>query len=373
MRRAIVHIGMPRAGSTTFQHILFRLRPELAKAGILYPDLTPASAAHEPHINHQHFGEALDGRRPRREARELLERLSGELARTDADTVLISYEDFIQQKRAAGISRTLRSLFDRHGFAMEAVVVAKPQSEHLNSVYSHRMQLMREKRLFDAFAGTFERSGRFAYRSLIEPWLSACSGRVRGVPVRDVRSPAPLVRRLLAEIGLEDRVAPLLAADDSGRVENRSPGPVAVEVSRRLRLMRVHARLHTPPRSMMRAVERAAMEHGLDQVPFKGVGPELRARMAARFHDTNDRFAMALWGHAWPAVVAPEPEHEVNEIGRQPIEPGMESRIDTILRDACRQFGVTPSRPWTSMPMELLIDGSEALQRAFRISRWRVT
>jgi hypothetical protein len=36
-----------------------------------------------------------------------------------------------------------RALFAHHGFAMEALVAVRPQSEHLNSIYSHRMQLMR--------------------------------------------------------------------------------------------------------------------------------------------------------------------------------------------------------------------------------------
>lgn len=372
MRRAIVHIGMPRTASTTVQHILARLRPELAEAGILYPDLTPGSAAHEPHISHQHFGEALDGRRPRREAEELLQRLSAELDRTDADVVLLSYEDFIQQKKAPQISRLLRSAFDRHGFRMEAVVVAKPQSELLNSIYSHRMQLMREKRAFADFATLFERSGRFAYCELIEPWLAACEGRVRAIPLRDRRSPAPIVDRFMAELGLSDRVAPLLGADDLARVENRSPGPVAVEVSRRLRSMRVHARVRVRPREMMRFVERAALERGFDGVPFKGVGPELRARMNALFAETNGRFATALWGQPWSAVVAPEPGHPVNEIAGRPVEPAIERHVDAILRDACRQFDVMPVRPWRSGPVELLLDGGEALQRALRISRWRV-
>lgn len=372
MRRAIVHIGMPRTASTTIQHILARLRPKLLQAGILYPELTPGSAAHEPHISHQHFGEALDGRRPRREAQELLQRLSGELERTRADVVLLSYEDFIQQKKAPGISRVLRSAVERHGFRMEAVVVAKPQSELLNSIYSHRMQLMREKRVFAEFAGLLERSGRFAYRELIEPWLAACDGRVRAVPLRDRRSTAPVVDRFLAELGLGDRVAPFLGADDLARVENRSPSPVAVEVSRRLRSMRVHARVQVRPREVMRFVERAARERGFDGVPFKGVGPEFRARMDALFADTNSRLAAAVWGQPWSAVVASEPEHPVNEIAGRPIAPEIERHVGVILQDACRQFDVAPVRPWTSGPVELLIDGGEALQRAFRISRWRV-
>ena len=340
--------------------------------GILYPDLTPRSAARHPHINHQHLGETLDGRRPRHEATELLQRLSGQLACTSADVVLISYEDFIQEKRAASISHTLRSLFGRQGFAMEAVLAVKPQSEHLNSLYTHRMQMLRERRLFSDFAKAFHQSGRFAYGKLIEPWLAACSGRVRAVPIRDTRSAEPLVRRMLVEAGLIDRVGPLLMAGDLTRVENRSPGPVAVEVSRRLRLMRVHARLQTQPREMMRAVERLALDCGFDQVPFKGVQPDLRAHMSHLFQNTNDRFARALWGQTWSAVMMPEPACPVSEIGSQPIGLEMQALIDDIIHDVCRQFAIVPFRPWTSVPVDVLINAGEWLGQSLRISKWRV-
>lgn len=372
MRRAIVHIGMPRTGSTTFQSVLFRLGPELAKVGILYPDLTPRSAADHPHLNHQHFGEALDGRRPRREARELLQLLSRELACTKADVVLISYEDFIQEKQAARISNTLRSVFDQHGFQMEAVVAVKPQSEHLNSVYSHRMQMMSEKRRFSEFATAYMTSGRFAYHKLAEPWLAACSGRVRGVPTRDMRSAAPLVRRMLVEMGLDNRVGPLLVEDDLARVENRSPGPVTVEVSRRLRHMRVQARIPTRAREMVTFVDHLVRDRGFDQVPFKGVGPDLGAHMSRLFQDTNDQFALAVWAQPWSAVVAPEPAYPVSEIAGRPIPPELETLVSGIIREACRQFNVVPIRPRTSGLAELLADTGGWLGQSLRISKWRV-
>lgn len=363
---------MPRTGSSTLQFVLWHRRAELETLGILYPDLTPRSAARTPHMSHQHLGEALDGRRPRREARELLDGLSNALARTGCDTVVISYEDLIQEKRAGAIAGMLRSVFDRHGFEMHAVIAAKPQGEHLNSIYSHRMQMMLERRVFGEFVPLFKHSGRFDYAGLLEPWLAACSGRVQGVPMRDLRSPDPLVCRLLRVAGLDARVGPLLLPDDLLRVENRSPGPVAVEVSRRLRSIRVHARLATKPRMMMNAVDAMARERGLDRVPFKGVGPELRAEMAALYANTNDRFARALWDRPWSAVVAPEPVHPVNEIGAGLIEPDTEDAVETIAAEACRRFGVRRNRPWTAPFVEQATDACGWLERKLSLSRWRV-
>src|SRR5258708_1215602 len=107
---------MPRTGSTTFQHILAHSRSELNNAGILYPDLTPQSARHDPHLSHQHFGETLDGRRPRRERKELLQSLSSILAQCESDVVLLSYEDFIQQQPKFSVPEILNTFFAGHGF-----------------------------------------------------------------------------------------------------------------------------------------------------------------------------------------------------------------------------------------------------------------
>ena len=372
MRRAIVHVGMPRTASTTIQHVLAHHRGALERAGILYPDLTPASAAGEPHINHQHFGEALDGRRPRRERRALLESLDAQLAATAAETVLLSYEDWIQERRARGIALVLRDALARRGFRMEAIVVAKPQDEHLNSIYSHRAQLMREKRLFAGFCAEFEGSRRFAYAELIEPWVMACAGRVTGVPLRDRRSEAPLLHRFLGELGLLDIVAPMLAAQDQVRVENRSPGPVAVEVSRRLRLLRVPSRLSIRPRAAMRDIERAAFDRGLDAVPFKGVGPALRDRLRERYAGTNDRFARSLWAASWDDVVAPERPHPVNEIGGGPVDAATEAVVATLMAEALQRLGLAGETPWHAPVAEAAEALSHRLQRRFRRTSWRV-
>ena len=371
MRRAIIHVGMPRTASTTVQHVLAHLRPELDAAGILYPDLTPRSAA-EPHISHQHLGEALDGRRPRAEARELLDDLSRHLTATKADTLILSYEDWIQEKRALAIAATLKDVVQRHGFRMEAVVVAKPQDEHLNSIYSHRAQLMREKRLFAGFCRGFEGSGRFAYAELMDPWLAACDGQICGLPLRDRRSDAPLMHRFLIELGLADRVLPLLDAAATTRVENRSPGPVAVEVSRRLRRLRVPSRLRIRPRAAMREIERDVAALGLDRIPFKGVTPAQRTRLAQRFRATNDRFAHALWGTDWDSVVAPEREHPVNEIGGHPVPQETEAVIQDLVRDACARLNVATTSPWYRPLAEAAEDAADAAQRLLRLSSWRV-
>lgn len=374
-RRAIVHIGMPRTGSTTFQHILAHARDGLEKAGILYPDLTPRSASATPHISHQHFGETLDGRRPRHERGELLRRLSDRLTHSGCDIVIVSYEDFFEQLPRLQVPRVLNGFFARHGFTAEALVVVKPQSEFLNSIYTLRTLLMRERLGFAHFTKGYVRSGRFAYDQRIQPWMDGFSGRLQALPVRDTRFPkTPLVPRMLAALGIEDRVVPLMAQKDVRRVENRSPGPVAVEVSRRLRAMRTHARLRVRPREMMRVVQQLTRERGYDQERFNGIWPELRAELAERYRETNDRFARSVWTAGWDDIVAPEQARPVNELVPGLIDGKTERAITEIIDQASRQFAVTPRHSPLDRPLNLLGEQFEALQRRLGIlSLSRVT
>jgi hypothetical protein len=373
-RRAIVHIGMPRTGSTTLQHILAHAREGLEKAGILYPDLTPRSARAMPHISHQHFGETLDGRRPRHEQDELLQGLSDRLARTDCDVVIVSYEDFFEQQPRFQVPHLLNSFFARHGFTAEALVVVKPQSEFLNSIYTLRTLLMRERQGFAHFIRGYIGSGRFAYDQRIQPWIDEFSGRVCALPVRDRRFPRiQLVPRMLTELGIHDRVAPLMAQKDIRRVENRSPGPVAVEVSRRLRAMRTHARLRVRPREMMNLVQQLTRERGYDRERFNGVSPELRAELAERYRAANDRFARAVWNASWDEIVAPEQPRPVNELVPGLIDHEIETAITEIIDQASRQFAVTSRHSALDTPLNLFGEQFEALQRRLGIlSLWRV-
>jgi hypothetical protein len=374
-RRAIVHIGMPRTGSTTFQHILAHARDGLEKVGILYPDLTPHSASATPHISHQHFGETLDRRRPRDEREELLQGLSDRLARTDCDVVVISYEDFFEQQPRFRVPYLLNTFFAQHGFTAEALVVVKPQSEFLNSIFTLRALLMRERQGFAHFAKVFVRSGRFDYDRLIQPWTIEFSGRVRALPVRDRRSPkSPLVPRMLSALGLAERVTPLIAEGELRRVENRSPGPVAVEISRRMRAMRTHARLRTLPRDMMDVVQQLTWERGYDRERFNGIWPELRADLAERYRETNDRFARGVWSAGWDDVVAPEPPRPVNELIPGQIDLETETAIAEIIGEAAQLFAVKLRHSALDDPLNLLCERFEALQRRLGVwSPWRVT
>ncbi|RJF80676.1 hypothetical protein D3874_26625 [Oleomonas cavernae] len=333
-RRAIVHIGWPRTGTTSFQFLLDRLRPTLAEAGVLYPDLTPDKAP-RPHLSHQHLGETLDGRHPRTTREELLGKLDAALAATRCDVALLSYEGLAQLRRAGPVAEMLAALFERRGFSLEIMATVKPQDAFLNSAYTWRCQFLREARSFAPYARAELGNRRLDYAAVLAPWRVAAAGRVLVVPVRDRRSDESLVWRLFDALGLLDRVRGSLSDGDLARRENSSPGPVAVAASRWLHRQGVASVLGADARSAGRYLEVAAQARGRDAATFCGLTPPLAARLEARFAAANDAFAEQVWGCPWAARVAPEPAREANEI--LAADPDVTAVVDATLR----QFGLS--------------------------------
>jgi hypothetical protein len=359
--RAILHIGTPRTGTTSFQHILVRHRKSLEARGILYPELTPRSAA-MPHLSHQHLGEVLDGRRPVSERGELLARLEALLAATSADTVVISYESLCQIPARLGAARRLAAVLTRQGFTPEILITVKPQAELANSSYTWRSQFLREQRGFADFLRAQFTSPWLRYEGLFAPWLAEAGGRARAVPLRDRRSPAPLVERIFAELELGDRVAGLLTPQDMTLMENRSPGPVAVEVSRRLRRQGAHLGLNGRVREATRFIEDAARGSGHDLTPFNGLHPALVRAMERHFAAGNDAFAQKVWGTGWAARMAETPPRPVNDLSAGGVDPAMEDVLQFIQHRTATQFDIAPR--W---PVELAMRGAvEVMAGALR-------
>ncbi|HVV94951.1 MAG TPA: hypothetical protein VHD15_16180 [Hyphomicrobiales bacterium] len=339
MRRGIVHIGLPRTGTSSFQDVLHRRRAALAAAGVLYPDLAAAVPGADAG-NHKLLGEVLDGRRPAAEGATALAALDRALAATGADVAILSYEGLVRMGPRIAPWRTLSAALARHGFAMEVLLTVKAQGEYLNSLYTLRVRRLDEGRRFGAFAAAMLRHRPLDYATMAVPWRDAASGRLRAVPLADRRSPAPLVERIFAELGLLERVRSVLAAEDLAVATNRSPGPVAIEVARRLHLRGAKEHLRERAQHAAREAEALALARGLDAAVFDGVGPALGARIAGRFAAANDRFADMAWGCPWPARSADRAPGPSNEIGGRAADPATEAAIVAITDEIARRFAL---------------------------------
>ncbi|WP_205820940.1 hypothetical protein [Methylobacterium nonmethylotrophicum] len=342
MRRAIIHIGTPRTGTSSLQMLLHRHRDDLRRAGILYPTLAPRSAP-VPHASHQYLGETLDGRRPRRERRELLADLDRALAESREDVALLSYESLCGLPPWHRAPKLLCGLFARHGFRPEILMTVRPQAAYLQSQYTWRIQFLREAR---AFAASFEaelRARRFDYLRGLSGWARAAAGRVHLVPVQDRCSRAPLVERIATELGLADRLLPLLTPSDLAYRTNESLGPVGVEVSRRLRAEGPAGALPLGgalprAREITARIDALAHEGGLDAEPFRALDPRMIARVSETYDRRNDALARRVWGTDWSTRVADLAPRPVNELARLGPSPDREAQVAAILATIRDEF-----------------------------------
>ena len=173
MRRAIIHIGTPRTGTSAFQTLLLSHRDQLLDRGVLYPNLTPCSSP-LPHLNHQHLGEAF-GRKPENR-KELLTKLDSTLADTAADVVLLSYESFCLPPHRTAAPKLLCGLLARRGFRPEVLMTVRPQASYILSQYTWRIQFLREARPFRAaFLKDFTEP-RYDYLHSLRTWARLPTG-----------------------------------------------------------------------------------------------------------------------------------------------------------------------------------------------------
>jgi hypothetical protein len=342
MRRVVLHIGLPRTGSTSLQFVWARHREALERLGILYPDLTPA-AAEMPHINHQYLSQAMDGRRPAGELEELLGRL-GQQLRGDADTVILSYEILAHRDPSApGIARLLQ-LLRGAGCVPETLVVVKSPAEAANSHYTIGGLFLQERRDFAGFLRGRGLRVPLDLPARLLPWRDAGEG-MTALPLRDPADGAPLVTRVWRAVGILDRAGHLLDAEDLRRRENPSPGPVAIEACRRLAAAGLRAgRDDEACRRITRAVESALHDRGGEAGGFRGYDGAIAAEIEARWARGNDRFAAAVWGTAWSARVPPPAPGPANELAGTGDPDGLRL-CEEVLAECCGRLGLPVPGP----------------------------
>lgn len=344
MRRAIVHIGTPRTGTTSFQAVLSSRRDELHRAGLLYPDLTPR-AAPGPHLSHQYVGEAFDGRRPRHERTELLTMLDAQLAATTADVAILSYEGLCLLRRGHALPSLLAEIFARHDFRMEIMLTVKAQALYAQSQYTWRCQFLREKHFFAETISRDLRHRRYDYAAMIRNWEHPPDRPIHVIPVHDSGSNAPLIDRIFQQLGLKDRVDAVVTSSDSSRRENLSLGPVAIEAARRLCRNGAVPRDRTSARAITDFLAEQARARGFDATPFRGLDSEMAARAEETFALTNERFAQHVWGESWSRRIPKITPGAVNELRPGAIDPDTAILLDRIIALARKRFaiGVYPS------------------------------
>jgi hypothetical protein len=183
-----------------------------------------------------------------------------------------------------------------------------------------------------------QRFGRLHYDRIIAPWVRAASGRLLATPVHSASSSDPLLKRLLGLASTDGEGAAKIAASEFQLVENRSPGPIVVEASRRLAASGKAKKLRRPARDVTRFLENRALAYGIDREPFRGVDARSQFGIERAFAAGNERFAKLAWGDPWWRQVARGPAAPTNDLTARPRSKSQDAAICDLLSEAEAEF-----------------------------------
>ena len=127
---AVVHIGTHKTGSTSFQAMLARNNGLGSEAGLYYPET--GRSGDDGH--HALAAELIDGDQTDPRC-GLLGQLAQELKSAGARSVILSSENFSHLYRRPDRLQHLRDALQAGGMRTEIVIVLRPPSDYLESLY----------------------------------------------------------------------------------------------------------------------------------------------------------------------------------------------------------------------------------------------
>jgi len=341
MKRCILHIGMPKTGSSALQDFLHRNRAALGEAGILYPLTRPWPPNAHGELG-RIFYRAHAGRTDlRRKALAHLERRIAEMegAGGQGDVLILSSEALFDTPRASNAAAILAEFLERLGYRLEIVVAIRPQAAFLNSKYAQLAGSLMRPQPFADYLNQMLGGHALDYNRRLKPWAGIAGGRIRPLAYAG-SARAAIVERFLAETGLADRVADLALENPPVR-HNPTSGPLTVETFRRLAGAAEWKPNSDAVHWARRDLVEAAAARGWDETPFVGLTRDMRERVRAAFAEPNERFAKRHWGKGWDAVFEPLAEAEPDPNSVETAPPGAEDRaeLERLVTLLARRYG----------------------------------
>ena len=284
MRRLTVHVGLPKAGSTSIQHLLAARSRAVAGLGIHVP-----STGSRGWANHNAL--AKEGRAPTRGDRHgAWAQVAHEIRHSDAMRFLISSEALATPRsRESGVA-CLLELAERENLEIDVIAYVRPQWQRVESIYAQWTKGGRPAERFEDFAADALSMDsqpwrvRLDFNQTFAPFRTAFGDRVRVFPLEGSRLPQGLLVHFLEVLGVGDKVnvAGLTRA-------NRRFGAKALEVLRLVRERVGSQYLGDGGRWSRRLAWLPSLF--VDDAPFAGFGLDEIRRIEALFGPANARFA----------------------------------------------------------------------------------
>ena len=279
----VVHIGLPKTGSTSIQRMLYELQPLLMRAGIWIP-----SAGRSTHrCCHNNVALSLLGHDDYRPELGGWTELRNEIKSSTARKILVSSELFFSVRRECGIIERLTDLIKSENLVIEVVAYARPQYQLLESRYSQRIRgIGMGTETFDEFTSEVLSGDRMDFNATLGPRREAFGSRLAVYPMEPSRLPQGLLEHFLGVLGIA-----LPGADVTAhlRRENQSLGAKTLEIQRLVNIGT--SGLGIGERRLRRDRLKFLPALLSPDPPFVGLGVDQIQRISRHYADSNAKFA----------------------------------------------------------------------------------
>ncbi|MGQ0485117.1 MAG: hypothetical protein ACT4SY_07190 [Hyphomicrobiales bacterium] len=302
MRRLILHVGSPKAGSSSLQKFFFINREALAEKGILFP-VVPG----EGRRSHAALPMSIAGHRlgPNQGGLNFAA-LKQIVDASSARTFVVSSEFFTWGRNFPDIVARVNDLVAAAGLSLTVVACVRPPHLSINSSFTQATKSFKNAQRFDKFCERILSHDRYDPLVVFKPWMEIQRSTFVALPFASEHLMPDLESAFFRAVSIGHVTEEFLAGLPRA-LANVSPGPMTVEAYR-LVTARAGILENFDARKpiLRRMISGAALNLGWDRQPFMGLTDELRTAIWRRFAATNDEFARRVWGQSWDEVFAAE-------------------------------------------------------------------
>ncbi len=284
-RTLFVHVGLPKAGSSSIQSMLADWALPLEHRGVHVP-VSGRTLGGGARLYRMSGGRLVP-------APGVWTDLLRELTDCAVQRFAISWEGFTHGLSTPSYARNcaadVAALASSAGVDVQVVGYVRPQYQRVESEYAQKVKMGRETRPFDAVVEEYAGGERLDYNRIFAPWRAAFGQRVRVRPLQCERMPDGLLADFLGVIGAAD----LAGAAASRPPRNRRLGAKHLEALRLVAAALIAAR-NPEPQQLALELEglRWQVPALLDgDVPFAGLDHGQVEALSNRFAESNAKLA----------------------------------------------------------------------------------
>ena len=304
-RTCYLHIGTPKAGSTTIQGFLHVYRDALQATGL---DL-PTFEQEDIFAGGVRISKSLEREKnPSVPKSQAWKWLDGHLAETDGD-LCISREAFLAIFTEKKNITFVRRFFAERGVRLKMIAYVRDTAGFYNANYTQQAKRFLTELDFDGWAEKMMGSPLLIHRNarLFRNVLAQEEVEVVVRPLQNL-GPKGLIGDFCEQIGRPDFD---WSGFDEKPFRNETPGArtmaAALVVARKLREGVEAGKLADLGlyRELGRQFRELTATRGWAEKPFYGPTPEMAKRIEDRFAKSNERLAQRVWGSSWLENVRP--------------------------------------------------------------------